>query len=284
MVGDVVGTVSKLWRYPVKSMLGEEVDSANVVWSGFYGNRCYALVDVETSRLVSAKNPAKWGRMFECGSRLLEERIIGGAPRVRVVLPGGESFDISRDSYGGAEAALSEMLGRPVRFISASAEPRTIIVEQYHPEIEEDVEAGKTTELVRPMEAQGGTFTDVAAVHLISTASLEALTGLYPAGDFSPLRFRPNILIDAVTAKGFVESEWVGRNLAIGDEVRLRIYRECGRCVMTTLTQGELSSDTRVLSTVKRFNRGKLGVLASVLDGGKIRKGDRISFAPNESE
>jgi uncharacterized protein YcbX len=278
-MGKDVGSVWKLWRYPVKSMLGEEVESANVVWSGFYGNRSYALVDAESSRLVSAKNPAKWGRMFECSSKLLDDSGADGrAPPVRVVLPSGESFDVADGNYGGAETALSGLFGRAVRFAAARAKPRAITIEQYHPEIEEDADGGKTTEYARPLDAQAGTFTDMAAVHMVTTASLKALTDLYPAGNFDPLRFRPNILIDTGEAKGFVEASWVGSTLAVGDEVRMKVYRECGRCVMTTLPQAGLPTDTGVLRTVMRFNRGKLGVFASVVRGGRVRRQDLVAL------
>lgn len=282
--GDLVGSVSRLWRYPVKSMLGEEVESSEVVWSGFYGNRCYALVDVESSKLVSAKNPAKWARMFECSARLLGEgetsgsTEINGAPPVRVVLPDGKRYEIADGDYGGAEGALSVMFGRQVRFTAARAEPKVVTFEQYHPEIAEDARAGKTTEYVRPIDAQAGTFTDVAAVHLVTKATLEALAGFHPDGSFDPLHFRPNILVDTGSAKGFVESGWVGRTLAVGDEVRIKVLKECGRCVMTTLPQGGLASDTDILRTVMRFNRGKTGILASVLKGGRVRKHDNVAL------
>jgi uncharacterized protein len=276
---DIVGAVSRLWRYPVKSMLGEEVESAEVAWTGFYGNRSYALVDVESARLVSAKNPAKWARMFECSSRILEESGVGdGVPPVRVVLPGGQRFDIGNGSYAGAETALSDLFERPVKFIAARAEPGALALEQFHPEVEGDPDGGKTTEYERPMDAQAGTFTDLAAVHLVTTASLEALNDLHPEANFGPLRFRPDVLVDTSEAKGFVESGWVGRTLAIGDEVRLKIFRECGRCVMTTLPQRELPPDTGVLRAVTRFNRGKLGVYASVLKGGRVRRSDRVAL------
>jgi uncharacterized protein YcbX len=277
MEENIAGSVSRLWRYPIKSMLGEELDSADVIWCGFHGNRCYALVDVQSSRLVSAKNPAKWARMFECSSRLMDGDLTReGPPPVLVALPDGKSFDISEGEYGVAEASLSELLGRSVRFIAADPEPRVSILEQYHPEIEEDPNGGRITEFHRPADAQAGTYTDLAAVHLITTASLNALAHLHPSGNPEPERFRPNVLVDTGVAKGFVEVDWIGKTLAIGDEVRMNVYKECGRCVMTTLPQGKLSADTGILRAIMHFNRGKFGVLASVLKGGKIRTHDKI--------
>jgi MOSC domain-containing protein len=279
--GDAVGSVKRLWRFPVKSMLGEEIESAEVVWSGFHGNRCYALVDSQNSKLVSAKNPLKWGGAFSCNSRLVgaEGLPSGGRrrqPAVRVTLPDGRHYDIMEGNYGGAEAALSELLGRQVTFVAARSEPQVLEYEQYHPEIDEDPLGGTTTEFVRPVSSQAGTFTDKAAIHLLTESTLIALTELYPDGNFDPLRFRPNVLIDTHGAKGFVERDWVGSKAAIGEEVEIEIFAECGRCVMTTLPQSELTSDNGILSTVMKYNRGKAGVFASVLKGGKVKKGDEI--------
>ncbi len=262
-------------------MLGEEVDSAEVVWSGFYGNRCYALVDVETSMLVSAKNPQKWARAFECSSRLLavegtsDSKDRRGQPPARISLPGGDHYDISDGNYGLAERALSELFGRQVRFTVARAEPRMDVYEQYHPDIAEDPQRGRITEFVRPHSSQAGTFTDRAAVHIVTSATLKALGRLYPEGEFDPVRFRPNVLVETGELEGFVEKEWVGKTLTIGDEVELNVFAECGRCVMTTLQQSKLVADPEILGTVMRHNNGKTGVFASVLEGGRIKKGDK---------
>lgn len=278
-----VGTAVRLWRYPVKSMLGEETDAFDVVWSGVYGNRCYALVDQETSKLVSAKNPAKWGRMFECSSRLaavdgdFRPTDASLLPSVQVVLPGGQRFEISDGVYAETESALSRLFGREVKFTAARADPRSVTMEEYHPEIEEEAKRGMTTDFVRPITSQAGTFTDGAAIHLVTTATLRELSALDPAGNFDPLRFRPNMLVDTGESSGFVEREWVGKNFALGDEVVMKVFAECGRCVMTTLSQGELASDVDILRTVKKHNRGKTGVFASVLKGGRVKKGDDLT-------
>ncbi len=279
---EIVGTVGRLWRFPIKSMLGEEIDSADVVWSGFFGNRCYALVDVETSKLVSTKNPQKWGKAFECSSRLLGDDEAStvvrrrGQPPVRVTLANGEHYDICDGSFSTAERALSELFGREVKFTVAQADPRVVAYEHYHPEMPEDPESGKVTEFIRPLTSQAGTFTDKAAVHLVTSATLKALADLYPGGAFDPIRFRPNILVDTGESNGFVEKEWVGRTIAIGNEVELEVFAECGRCVMTTLQQSVLDADIGILRTVMRHNRGKTGVFASVVKGGKVAKADEL--------
>ena len=80
--------------------------------------------------------------------------------------------------------------------------------------------------------------------------------------------------------EGFVENSWIGRNTgAIGPEVRLLITQKTGRCVMTTLPQGNLSKDLGILRCAAQHNDGHVGVYASVVRGGTIRSGDSVSFA-----
>ena len=74
----------------------------------------------------------------------------------------------------------------------------------------------------------------------------------------------------------FVENGWVGRTLRLGSEVRLRVTRPCGRCVMTTLPQSDLPHDPGILRTAVRHNQGQVGVYATVLHGGTVRRGDTV--------
>lgn len=86
------------------------------------------------------------------------------------------------------------------------------------------------------------------------------------------------MVIEAVNdATDFTENAWVGRTLAIGDTVRLSIVGGCPRCVMTTLSQSDLPKDAVILRTAARHNQGNVGVYASVLQGGVVRRGDSVS-------
>lgn len=78
--------------------------------------------------------------------------------------------------------------------------------------------------------------------------------------------------------KRFAENAWIGHTLAIGDRVRLTITGPCGRCVMTTLAQGDLTSDSGILRTAVQRNQGHVGVYAAVERGGVIRPGDRVKL------
>jgi hypothetical protein len=93
-------------------------------------------------------------------------------------------------------------------------------------------------------------------------------------------RFRPNIVVQSPPGeKGFVENAWIGHTLAIGDEVRLSITGPCGRCVMTTLAQGDLPKDPQILRTAAKHNQVQVGVYAAVAQGGVIRRGDSVRWA-----
>lgn len=128
----VLGEVVLLWRYPVKSMMGEERIAAEVTERGLVGDRAYALVDVADGRIASAKSPRKYGQLFDCRTEFLDEPIAGSPPPpVRITLPDGRSLRSDRDHV---DRAFPELLGREVRLVSSAPEnPR---LEEYWPDIE----------------------------------------------------------------------------------------------------------------------------------------------------
>jgi MOSC domain-containing protein len=121
------------------------------------------------------------------------------------------------------------------------------------------------------------TFFDAAPVHVLTTATMDRLAKLYPEGRFEARRFRPNLVVEpSKPVKGFVENAWVGKTLRVGEEVRLRVSGQCGRCVMTTLAQGDLPRDLGILRTAAQHNQVRVGVYASVERGGKIKRADSV--------
>ena len=120
------------------------------------------------------------------------------------------------------------------------------------------------------------TFFDCATIHVLTTATLDSLGGLYPGGKFETRRFRPNIVIDTESEAAFPENDWNEKILAIGSEVKIKITGPCGRCVMTTLAQGTLPKDVGILKTAAQHNKAQVGAYASVIQGGTVRKGDPV--------
>ncbi len=120
-------------------------------------------------------------------------------------------------------------------------------------------------------------FFDGAALHLLTTGTLEHLKALYPEGTFAARRYRPNVLVRTPEgARGFVENGWPGKTLAIGDDVLIRVMSPTVRCVMTTLPQGDLPADPGILRTAAHHNQANVGVYALVVQGGTVRLGDEV--------
>lgn len=264
-----LGSLVSLWRYPVKSMMGEELNAADVTDRGLLGDRVYALRDPSNGKVVSAKNPRKWPNLFDFRAAFAESPRVGEKmPPVRVTLPNGGIVSSEQREFNNV---LTNALGREVTF--ATAAPEAASLEEYWPDIEGLAHRETVTDEAMPV----GTFFDFAVVHVLTTATIDRLRELYPQGRFEVRRFRPNIVVQpASDGKDFVENAWVGHSLLIGDEVRLNVVGPCPRCVMTTLPQGDLPRDPGILRTAAQNNQVNVGVYAAVLRGGTIRRGDSV--------
>lgn len=261
--------VVSIWRYPVKSMMGEEMNACDVTLKGLLGDRAYAVIDTTTGKLANAKNPKKWSNMFDYRAAYVDppagpEQITD----VRITFPDG-SMGISSEE--DLNERLSASFNRPVSLITPSSNEAQF--EEYVP----DLDVMKNRDSVVTCDTPEGTFFDAAMVHLITTASINHLRTLIPESRIEVRRFRPNIVVDVPDGEGFVENEWVGKKIRIG-EVVLEIEQPTVRCVMTTLPQGDLPRDSNVLRTAVKQNDGAIGVYAKVIQGGRIRRGDEIEF------
>ncbi len=270
------GAVVGLWRYPVKSMMGEELSAAEVTDRGLLGDRQFAVIDASTGKVAGAKNPRKWGNFFDFRATYVEPPERGTKlPAVRLTLPDGT---VVTSEQPDLPQILSKALGREVAFAEAQhdGESSGAQAEEYWP----DMEGLDFRDTVTEWELPPGTFFDLAVVHLLTTATIDRLRSLYPEGRFEVRRFRPNIVVDSgADLQGFVENDWIGQTLAIGDEVRLRITGPCPRCVMTTLPQGDLPKDAGILRTAAQNNQANVGVYADVVRDGKVRRGDKVTVA-----
>ena len=265
------GSVTSLWRYPIKSMLGEQSRAMPVTERGLLGDRAYALVDSADGKAATAKNPRKWPTLFGFHAAFVEPPRSGAPlPPVRITLPDGTTVTNRQTDI---DQVLSRALGRPVTLTAAGRGPAKAISEAYWLDMEGLEHRDTVTDFTLPE----GTFFDGATVHVLTTATLERLHQLYPQGRFEVPRFRPNLVIAPASGeRDFVENAWVGRTLLIGDAVRLSITRPCVRCVMTTLAQGDLPRDPGILRTAAQHNKVSVGVYAAVERGGHIQRGDAV--------
>lgn len=285
---ELVGSVVSLWRYPVKSMQGEEVGTTAMLERGILGDRAYAILDRETGHIASAKHPRKWSKLFACRAAFMEQPQLGAPlPAIWITLPNGL---VVSSAQPGIDQVLSRALDRDVALITTPVASATREADR------SPIDGGPEQELIRaePMAiaSPSGTFFDYAPVHLLTTATIERLQALFPAGRFDVRRFRPNIVIAPVVgAQGFVENEWLGRSLVIGNDAgpRLELIDPSPRCVVTTLAQDDLPRDPGILRTITRHNAAAsvtlapgvvfpavAGAYAAVRHDGTIRQNDPI--------
>jgi uncharacterized protein YcbX len=228
-----LGSVVSLWRYPVKSMMGEELNATEVTQRGLLGDRAYALVDSSNEKVASAKNPRKWAKLFDFRAALADPLHTGEKiPPVNVALPDGT---IVTSEQTDTNQMLSNVLGREVTLETrepgqpeivetTSPNPWTPSLEEYWPDMEDLAHRDTITNEAMPE----GTFFDLAVIHILTTATIDRLRELYPQGRFEVRRFRPNIVVEPSSGEeGFVEDDWVGKTLVIGDEVRIDITEPC---------------------------------------------------------
>src|SRR5437773_8330878 len=248
-------------------MMGGELNATEITQRGLLGDRAYALIDSSDGKVATAKNPRKWPCLFDFRATFVEPaRAAAKVPPVRITLPDGTTVT---SDQGDRNQILSQALNREVTL--RAAQRGAVTAEENWPDMEGLDHRNTVTDCTLPE----GTFFDVAMVHLLTTATLDRLRELYPQGRFEVRRFRPNIVVQLASGeKGFAENAWVGHALAIGTAVRLNITGPCGRCVMTTLAQGDIVRDPGLLRTAAQHNQVNVGVYAAVARGGSIRRGD----------
>lgn len=280
----IAGVVAELWRYPVKSMQGEPLRAADVGARGLLGDRAYAVIDLATGHVASAKHPGKWARLFACQASYATPPVPGAPlPPVTISLPDGAQLS-SADPE--CDTALSHALGRPVA-LRAEAPPDATREADRAP-----IDAGAPAIRSEPLAlAAPGTFFDYAPVHLLTNATLARLRALYPSGAWQPRRFRPNIVLATDESQGYVELEWLGRVLAGADGLRLHLIDPAPRCVIPTLAQAGLPRDPGILRTLAAHTRAAsvtlapgaeftavVGVYAQVRQAGALRLSDTLAL------
>ncbi len=262
-----LGTVSALWRYPVKAMMGEQLNRALVTAGGLAGDRDWALIDGD-NRIGTGKIVRKWGPLFKSRARYLDEPAGDGAVAAQITLPDGERL-LTSDS--DAQARLSALLGFEARLITAAPEPLKL----ESPPLGKVPESEDAPTVDFPVINR---FFDLGSLHLLTTGTLAKLRELSPGTTFDARRFRPNIIVDSGGAEGFVENDWPGKVIAIGDEVRIKVMMPTVRCVVTTRAQDDLPDDPAVLRTAAKHNSANVGVYAAVEQGATVRRGDGLEI------
>lgn len=286
ITGGSLGAVHQLWRYPVKSMQGEQVQAAPVTERGIVGDRAYAIVERASGRVASAKHPRKWAALLTCQARYSEPPQIGHPlPPVVIRLPDGREVSSADPA---ADHILSRALGHAVMLITDASECR--LRETDRTPLDADTALETIREEPLGLAAPPGTFFDVAAIHLLTTATLRYLQANHPPGRFDVRRFRPNMLIEAgPAAPACVEQTWLDQSLRAGGAI-LRTIDPSPRCVVTTLGQADLPRDPQILRTLASATAGTsitlapgavfhavAGIYATVTTPGTVACGDPLA-------
>jgi len=286
-----VGTLSELWRYPVKSMGGEPLTEARISRRGIPGDRGWAVHDDSRQGITTAK---RLPPLRNCRARYEREPAPGDAPPpAMIALPNG--VVVSSDSPDAARQ-ISALTGRDVtlrslgpvgsdaapRVASASDSPETVraLMGILPGETEPDYSAF-TPERLR--ELRQDNFFDAYPVHLITRTTLATLRRLGPDSDWAERRFRANLIVESIEREGFPEHEWVGRRLRVGHAL-LEVVMGCPRCVMVPLSEAELPQDPRIMRTLVRETRHIAGIYLSVVEEGDVRPGDAIEWVVSDAD
>lgn len=303
-----IGTIKQIWRYAVKSMAGEELNSCTVGIGGIPGDRGWAIRDETTAEITNGKHLPL---LMQASARYRESPANGFIPQVDMNFPG--ELQLGSD-LADINTRLTELLGKPVSlwplqpasntkhyrrnsktarllgrltrfrpfraalpaltsFGYANAELR----EAFSREAGEPVPDLSTfPPEILEFTSPPGTYFDALPIHVLTTASLEMMARLNPAARWDVRRFRPNFLIETDAAiKGLVESEWSGQTIRLGN-VELKCEIPTVRCGMTIQAQADFPKDPGILRSIVKEADQNLGVYASVSGAGEVRVGDVV--------
>ncbi len=280
-----LGTIAEIYRYPVKSMLGESLEVVTLGEKGIPGDRAWAIRDEVRGGIQGGK---KIAGLMSCAARYVEWPGSGAAPAPEIELPNGDCF---RASEPDAAKRIGEAVGReltlwPILPAEALDHYRRGVPD--NPDLMQELRAIFGRESGEPLPDIGkfppalieygsplGTYFDAFPLMLLSEQSLASLAAVAPDSRIDVRRFRPNLLIKTEGAERFPEQEWIGKRLRIGD-ARLTIRLECPRCVMTTHGFADLPEDPGIMRKLVTEVEGNLGVYANIEAAGEVRRGDPI--------
>jgi uncharacterized protein YcbX len=281
--------VAGIWRYPVKSMVGGTVESAELSLLGIAGDRHWAVRSLEWGGVRGAK---KIGALMQCAAR----ELTAGRPAdgVEITLPNGTSvLSGDADTNERLSAALAhrvELVQLPAdgddahfrRGPATTSDPMGELRAVFGREDGEPLpDFSAFPPEVASYESPPGTHHDCWPLMVMSTSAVRALRDALPGSDTDIRRFRPSMVVDTGDAVGHPEFSWSGRTAAVGS-ARIEFLAPCPRCVMTTLAVGpsasQVPADRAVLRHIVRDLGQNLGVYARVTAPGTVSVGDAVTF------
>ena len=287
-----LGTVTELWRYPVKSMAGNRVTQATLDAYGMVGDRCWGLVE-------TASGDIAWGKRFPKimdlaahylseppGTRSYSRNEI---PDISVTLPAGTVVT----GEGAIAAAVSDYVGTSVS-LKPVAPPEDRDFYRWQTPVDEasilkilgigpgdpipdlGIYDDSVLALLAEHFAPPGTFHDMYPLHALSLQALDFMTQK-SGTPFTRERFRPSILIDTDGGDGIPEFDWIGKEIRVGSAV-LKVVQKTVRCSMPSRAQMpyQLPQDSGIAKSLNRETGRFLGIYLSVLEPGSIKLNDSL--------
>ena len=279
-------TVTEIFRYPVKSMIGESLDSVGLGAGGLPGDRAWAVRDEVRGGIRGGK---KIPGLMNLRAAYREAPTEGAAaPAPEIFLPSGDSFRASDDD---ASARVSNAVDHKVSLwplVPADTLDHYRRGEPDDPDLEAELRAtfGRTPDEPLPdlgkfppelfeFESPPGTYFDAFPLLLLSRQSLASLAERAPDSKIDVRRFRPNFLLDLPDDAPFPELSLVGKKVQLGEAV-VSVQVDCPRCVMVTHGFADLPKDPGIMRKLVQEAEGSLGVYATVETPGRVSTGDAV--------
>src|SRR6476619_810690 len=249
----IVGKVESLWRYPVKSMRGEEVEEAVAGYPGVYGDQLFAF--------RSSASP----KGFPYFTAREQRRLLQYRPRFRYPDKAARPVNFTEADKMGAgplSADISELMvdiETPDGKTLAIDDPALIGI------LRSEVDEKHQLTLMRSHRA----MTDCRPVSMFSLQSARQLSEETET-PIDKRRFRANVYVDRTSGGGFAENDFVGRSLRIGPKVVVRILERDARCMMITLDPDTGEKSPAILKQVAQAHDGMAGVYGAVMVEGML--------------
>ena len=255
----IIGKVDSLWRYPVKSMRGEELDEAFAGFSGIYGDRLFAF--------RSSASP----KGFPYLTAREQQKLLQHRPRFRYPDKAARPINLAEAESMGANPVSADFADLMVDVETPDGETVAIDDPSLIDALREGIEQKHQLTLMRSERA----LTDCRPVSIFSLQSASQLAKEIGT-PIDKRRFRANLYVDLTSAKGFAENEFVGRSLQIGPKVVVRILERDPRCMMITLDPDTGEKEPAILKKVAQAHDGMAGVYGAVMVEGILHKGDPV--------
>ncbi len=258
-----VGTVESLWRYPVKSMRGEELPEVFVGFAGVYGDRVYAFRSAANSKGFPYFTARDQRQMLSFRPRFQQPE----PPLAPPNLPEAEKL-------GSGVTPVYDSLA-DMKLEVATPDGRTLAIDD--PALPQLLRDGLDPKHQLSLLQSDRALTDCRPVSLISLQSVRQLaeeTGL----NLDKRRFRANLFLDLTNSEGFAEDRFVGRTMRLGAKATLAIVQRDSRCMIITLDPDDGEKTPAVLKTVAQQHGTYAGIYGAVLSEGMIRRGDAVEL------